>query len=189
MHAGSNNDFIPEASLIFASKTNDPDFHGKMNKDNFPTWFRDQLLTKLEEPPIIIMDNASYHSSLVEKVPNSSWKKVEIQNWLREKKLEFPNNALKGNLFVIVASLLRFKLFLITFPEISLLKYMLQIKWSWNMGMLWWDSLLTTVFSILLKIFGDFAKSIIISIAMWQTSIDTVTPEIWKRTVAKGGSI
>ncbi|KAF2889480.1 hypothetical protein ILUMI_16693, partial [Ignelater luminosus] len=54
-------------------------------------------------PSIIIMDNASSHSSLVEKVPNSFWKKPEIQNWLRERNLEFLNDALKVNLLEIVA--------------------------------------------------------------------------------------
>lgn len=110
LHAGTRRGFIPEAALIFSSKTKDPDYHGEMNKENFLQWFKNQLLTKLEEPSIIIMDNASYHSSLLEKVPNSSWKKADIQNWLQQKRLEFPPEALKLNLLDIVARLVSFVL-------------------------------------------------------------------------------
>lgn len=76
-----------------------------MNKENFLKWFRNQLLPKLEEPSIIIMDNATYHSSLIEKLPNSNWKKAELQNWLQERKVQFPSDALKTHLMDIAKRL------------------------------------------------------------------------------------
>lgn len=71
------------------------DYHGEMNEDNFLHWFEIQLLMKLEEPSIIVMDNASYHSSLVEKAPNTSTRKNEIQAWLTAKNISFMTNLLK----------------------------------------------------------------------------------------------
>ncbi|XP_050431110.1 uncharacterized protein LOC126839742 [Adelges cooleyi] len=59
-----------------------------MNATIFEDWFS-QMLRHLEEPSIIVMDNASYHSSLVENYPKSGSKKADVQQWLREKNIEF----------------------------------------------------------------------------------------------------
>jgi predicted O-methyltransferase YrrM len=45
------------------------------------------ILTKLPANSVIVMDNASYHNRVVEKIPNSSWKKVNIQNRLKSKQI------------------------------------------------------------------------------------------------------
>jgi len=38
---------------------------------------------------VIVMDNASYHSVTTDRIPNRSWRKAEIQEWLCEKQLYF----------------------------------------------------------------------------------------------------
>lgn len=103
LHAGNANGFIEGASLVFSSKTKLEDYHGEMNQQNFLLWFENQLLKNLTEPSIIVIDNAPYHSTLLIKTPNSSWKKAEIQNWLTEQKVEYPNAAFKSELLTIVA--------------------------------------------------------------------------------------
>lgn len=103
MHAGNKNGFIPEAALIFSSKTKNSDYHGEMNEDNFLQWFEEKLLRNLEEPSIIVMDNASYHSTLAAKTPNSSWRKKEIQDWLEARNIAFEANHLKIQLLQIVS--------------------------------------------------------------------------------------
>jgi len=60
-----------------------------MNAENFEKWLTDALLPNLEEPSIIILDNASYHTRAVERWPTSSWKKSELQVWLRSKNINF----------------------------------------------------------------------------------------------------
>jgi len=40
------------------------------------------MLLNLEEPSIIVMDNASYHSSLVENYPKTNSRKADVQQWL-----------------------------------------------------------------------------------------------------------
>lgn len=68
--AGSaKNGFLPNAKWIFrATKSNNDDYHTEMNAEGFTEWFRTMLLS-LEEPSIIIMDNASYHSQQNNRAP------------------------------------------------------------------------------------------------------------------------
>jgi predicted O-methyltransferase YrrM len=59
-----------------------------MNAEIFQKWFV-ELLNNLEEPSVVVMDNASYHSTLVENYPKSNWKKADVQKWLNEKNVKF----------------------------------------------------------------------------------------------------
>lgn len=69
-HAGSaQHGFIEGAQFVFQSKCSD-DYHKKMNSDVFRVWFLD-LLRGLEEPSVIVMDNTSYHSRLIEKMSST----------------------------------------------------------------------------------------------------------------------
>lgn len=89
-HAGSSHHgFIKEAKLIFRSKSgNTEDYHSQMNADVFRSWF-EQLLQSLEEPCVIVMDNAPYHSMLEDNFPKSNARKADIQEWLTKKKINF----------------------------------------------------------------------------------------------------
>ncbi|XP_050062906.1 uncharacterized protein LOC126554761 [Aphis gossypii] len=55
-----------------------------MNGDTFYEWFV-RILPLLKENAIIVMDNALYHSVKKCKIPNMSWKKQEIVDWLESK--------------------------------------------------------------------------------------------------------
>jgi transposase len=72
LHAGNKDGLIEEAALAFSSNTKNPDYHGEMNQENFLRWFENQLLISLQEPSLIIMDNASYHRTSEDKCPNNS---------------------------------------------------------------------------------------------------------------------
>jgi transposase len=61
-----------------------------MNQEFFLQWFENQLLQNLEEPSMIIMDNANCHSSL----PNTAWRKADIVNWTLEYSVKVHNNFL-----------------------------------------------------------------------------------------------
>ncbi|KAE9522593.1 hypothetical protein AGLY_017015 [Aphis glycines] len=41
-----------------------------------------------KEPSVLVMDNASYHSTLIENHPKSNWKKSDVQIWMNEKNIE-----------------------------------------------------------------------------------------------------
>lgn len=89
-HAGcARYGFIQGPKLVFRSNTdNTADYHSQMNAEIFKNWFI-ELLNNLEEPSVLVMDNASYHSTLVEKHLKSNWKKSDVQKWLNEKNIEF----------------------------------------------------------------------------------------------------
>ncbi|XP_050063312.1 uncharacterized protein LOC114123868 [Aphis gossypii] len=89
-HAGcARYRFIEGSKLVFRSNSgNTTDYHNQMNGEVFKEWFI-QLLKNLEEPSIIVMDNAPYHSILKYEYPKSNWKKVEVQQWLNENNVEF----------------------------------------------------------------------------------------------------
>ncbi|XP_076253263.1 uncharacterized protein LOC143191771 isoform X2 [Rhynchophorus ferrugineus] len=99
LHAGNRNGFIPGAELVFSSNG---DCHGEMYQNIFLVWFENQLLKNLEEPSVIVMDNAPYHSTPVEKIPTSESSKSAIKAWLAKHNLRFENTMLKSELFQIV---------------------------------------------------------------------------------------
>ncbi|XP_063242607.1 uncharacterized protein LOC134542366 isoform X2 [Bacillus rossius redtenbacheri] len=76
------------------------DYHGEMNGETFLMWFED-MLVHLEEPSVIIMDNASYHSTQVEKTPTTNWTKAALIAWLEKNGIKHENNLLKVELLRI----------------------------------------------------------------------------------------
>ncbi|XP_063219556.1 uncharacterized protein LOC134529423 [Bacillus rossius redtenbacheri] len=71
-----------------------------MNGETFLMWFED-MLVHLEEPSVIIMDNASYHSTQVEKTPTTNWSKDALIAWLEKNEIKHENNLLKVGLLRI----------------------------------------------------------------------------------------
>ena len=69
-----------------------------MNSDNFEEWFHDKLLCNVPCNSLIVIDNASYHSRRIEKVPTSNSRKSDIQDWLMSHGIEYPERALKREL-------------------------------------------------------------------------------------------
>ncbi|XP_028132054.2 uncharacterized protein LOC114327584 [Diabrotica virgifera virgifera] len=103
LHAGNENGFIEGAEAKFSSKSTLLDYHGEMNQENFLLWFENQLPKSWSEPSLIIMDNAPYHSMLLEKAPNTSSTKSDIKVWLTNKNLPFNDTMLRNKLLQIVA--------------------------------------------------------------------------------------
>ena len=73
MHIGSKNGFVNGGLLIFESKST-KDYHEEMTADVFEECFK-QKIELISESSIIVLDNVSYHSRLLEKLPTTSWKK------------------------------------------------------------------------------------------------------------------
>lgn len=55
-----------------------------MNGDTFYQWMTN-VLPRLKENSVIVMDNAPYHSVKKEKIPNTKTRKSDIIKWLEEK--------------------------------------------------------------------------------------------------------
>lgn len=75
VHAGGDMGFIPNACLIFKSGTKFGDYHDEMNSTNYEKWLREKLIPNLPAKSVIVVDNASYHSVLLDPAPTSTLKK------------------------------------------------------------------------------------------------------------------
>lgn len=113
MHAGNRDGFVENASLIFATKSKLADYHGDMNGDLFIQWIKEKLVPNLEEPSLIIMDNAPYHSVLLEKQPQSSWTKAQIVEWLESNNIPVEGNMFKAELLTLAKSHSRAKRYVV----------------------------------------------------------------------------
>jgi len=85
LHIGSEDGFVDNGLLCFESKKNSGDHHdGIMNGDTFCEWI-ENILPRLEDNCVIVMDNASHHSVKLDKAPTASSKKADIIQWLESK--------------------------------------------------------------------------------------------------------
>lgn len=89
-HAGSSRfGFIEGSKFVFKCRAgNSTDYHSSMNSDVFKQWFVD-MLKLLPEPCVIVMDNAPYHSMLVNNYPKCNARKSEVQEWLKNQNINF----------------------------------------------------------------------------------------------------
>ena len=90
VHAGcAKYGFIQNSKLVFRSNTDtSTDYHSQMNSEVFKSWFT-QMLKNLEEPSLVVLDNAPYHSTLIENFPKSNARKADVQDWLTKKNIKF----------------------------------------------------------------------------------------------------
>ena len=103
LHAGDNG-WINGADLVFQSKKATGDYHDEMTSEHFEEWFHDSLMPNVPPNSLIVMINAPYHSRRLEPVPTmSSRKQVHVmQDWLTQHGIEFPENALKRELYSLI---------------------------------------------------------------------------------------
>ena len=79
------------------------DYHKVFNGNNFVAWFRDSLLPNLNQPSLIMMDNAKYHLVYGDDVPNpGKMKKDECLTYLQSKPVVIPENATAVELKALV---------------------------------------------------------------------------------------
>ena len=98
LHAGGVDGWVEGADLVFRSKTNSTDYHDEMNSKHYMEWMTQQLLPRLEEPTVIILDNASYHNKQKDKPPTSTDKKDAIKTWLDQHHISYSITDIKKTL-------------------------------------------------------------------------------------------
>ena len=89
---------------VFVGKHSDKgDYHTEMNTVLFMEWFN-RLLGVLEQPSVIILDNASYHNAITEdsKAPTMKDRKCVLQDWLTSNRIPFAANLTKPALYSII---------------------------------------------------------------------------------------
>lgn len=75
IHAGGEIGFIPNALLTWKASSKSGDYHANMNTDNFLKWVREKLIRNLPPMSVVVVDNAPYHNTCIDKQPNSNTKK------------------------------------------------------------------------------------------------------------------
>lgn len=100
LHIGSDDGFVENGLLLFQSKKTG-DYHEEMTADVFEDWFR-EILGRLDDNAVIVLDNASYHSRKIEKTPNTRTKKADIQAWLTNKSIVYEPDMIKDELLDLV---------------------------------------------------------------------------------------
>lgn len=56
------------------------------------------FLNVLEEPSIIIIDNASYHSKQIDRIASTSTRKKDIQEWLTHRSINYQDSDIREEL-------------------------------------------------------------------------------------------
>lgn len=69
-----------------------------MDAGKFEWWLQNCLLPNLEEPTLIILDNASCHSRLDNPAPTPGWSKAQLLDYLTKFNIEHKKNLLRSEL-------------------------------------------------------------------------------------------
>ena len=96
LHAGCETKGpLPGCDLVFKAGSSDGDYHTEMNSKVFLEWWSDQLLPALDEPIVIVIDNASYHNIRPPETapPKSNCRKQVMIDWLTERSINIPANS------------------------------------------------------------------------------------------------
>lgn len=98
LHAGSENGWVPNALWLSAKNIKDScvDYHEDTTAELFEEWFQNCLLPNIPPNSVIVMDNASYHSRQLQKIPGSNNTKLEIQNFMAANDIYFEENYKKN---------------------------------------------------------------------------------------------
>lgn len=105
LHAGTENGWIPNTLFLSAKNINhcNLDYHEDTTGEVFEEWFKNKLLNNVPERSVIVMDNAKYHSRQLNKVPNNSNTKLQIQEFLQKNDIYFEENYSKKQLLEVLS--------------------------------------------------------------------------------------
>lgn len=102
-HIGSDSGFVEGGLLMFESRKT-VDYHEEMTGAVFQQWF-EGILPKLQPNSIIVLDNASIHSTKLYSRPSKSWKKQKVVDWLLQRNVSFSDTLVKAELVKIAQNL------------------------------------------------------------------------------------
>ena len=73
-----------------------------MTASVFRNWFTNQFLPYIEPHSVIVMDNASVHSVIVDKAPSSNTRKSDIMTWLSKRNITHSSSQTRTELLQLV---------------------------------------------------------------------------------------
>lgn len=73
-----------------------------MDTTNFIKWLKEKLILNLPPNGIVVIDNAPYHSTQIEKLPSSASLKSEMQKWLSDNNIPYEERMTKRELYHLI---------------------------------------------------------------------------------------
>lgn len=106
VHCGGVDGWIPNVLKLCGKKIThcNVDYHQNMESNVFEEWFEKSLIPNLPASSVIVMDNASYHSRQLTKIPTKASKKEEIQAFLMENDLFYEETYTKNQLLEVLTT-------------------------------------------------------------------------------------
>lgn len=97
LHAGSDSGFLQGTEHIMLCKKKTEE------SDSYEEWFIEKLLPKIPPNSVVVIDNnAPYHKKKEENIPDNTWKKQQIKNWLASKNIQLNDVTQKKDLLAVV---------------------------------------------------------------------------------------
>lgn len=184
LHARGKTGFIEGADLIFSSTSKTSDYHDNMNTEMFVKWLREKLLPGLSEPSVIVLDNAPYHSEILNKSPTNSWNVDKIKEWLTNERIPIAQHLLKSELLRLAKIHAKPKIFVVDqiiesygHQVLRLPPYHCQfnpIEYIWGISKQYYDN--------------HVGPNGYTDEAVWETwrkALSISTPEVWRNCISK----
>lgn len=73
-----------------------------MNSDNFMRWMKEKIVPNLPPRSIVVMDNAPYHRTQINKTPTMGNTKKDLKDWLKKNNIEFDDSWKKPQLYDLI---------------------------------------------------------------------------------------
>lgn len=73
-----------------------------MNAENFEKWIQEHLLPNIPPQSVIVLDNAPYHSKILDKVPTRYSTKPTMLAWLQKNNIVHDSRSRKADLIEII---------------------------------------------------------------------------------------
>jgi len=102
IHAGGEQGFVPNALTIWKANSHSGDYHDNVNTDMFIKWLNERLLPNLEPRSVIVIDNAPYHNTQVDKAPTTKSRKQDMKDWLTKHNVPFSDDMFVPELYKLV---------------------------------------------------------------------------------------
>ncbi|XP_076229205.1 uncharacterized protein LOC143174156 isoform X1 [Nomia melanderi] len=103
VHAGGQNGFVPNAGLIFKTDSATSDYYGQMDAVNFESWIVELLVPNIPPNTVVVMDNAPYHSTEMNKAPHKYAKREDMLSWLEQNNLPHKEKMKKYELAELIS--------------------------------------------------------------------------------------
>ena len=93
---------MPNADLVFKASCATGDYRRQMNNGNFEKWVGEKLMPNITFNSVVVMDNVSYHTQIVDPTPTKYSTKREMYEYLDTQNVSYDSTLRKPELFDLI---------------------------------------------------------------------------------------